>query len=357
MINTKVRPDFEELEKVITGEKEPKRVHFMELAIDHEVVRWVFENLLDRTYVADTDDTYVEFRRQHVEYYSLMGYDFAYGWAGFKNLPKFKERKTADTAELTRGERHWVEESGGIIKTWDDFERVGWDRIVPFFRSVECMRKFLPDGMKLVVGTTLFEMILERFLGYQDLFILSQDNPALVEAVINAWGEIVYDFYKTALQYPEVGAFFHADDLGFKTGTMMSPEFLKKNVFPWFKKYAALAHENGKTYWFHCCGNVLDVMDDLIDEVQIDAFHSFQDVIISPARFLDRYGDRIAALGGVDVDKLARLPEEDLRGYVREILRDCMPGRFAIGSGNTVANYVPVHNYIAMLDEARRWGG
>jgi uroporphyrinogen decarboxylase len=292
-----------------------------------------------------------------VEFYAAMGYDFAPGWAGFENLPQFRERKAADTAQLSRGERHWVEEGGGIIKNWEDFERIGWDRIRPVFRSLEEMRHVLPDGMKLVVGTGVFEMILERFLGYQDLFLLSVDDPRLVEAVFDAWGRKVYDFYKEAVRYPEVGAIFHADDLGFKTATLMSPDFLRKHFFPWLKKYAALAHEQGKTFWYHCCGNVLGVMEDLIEQVEIDAFHSFQDVIIPIGRFLDRYGDRVAGLGGVDMDNLGRMEEGELRRYVRGILDDCMPGRFALGSGNTVANYIPVKNYLAMLDEARQWSG
>jgi uroporphyrinogen decarboxylase len=40
------------------------------------------------------------------------------------------------------------------------------------------------------------------------------------------------------------------------------------------------------------------------------------------------------------------------------LIFDCLPnGRFAIGSGNTVANYVPVENYIIMLEESLNWKG
>lgn len=350
-----VAPDFEELEKVIRGEKQPSRVHLVELGIDLEVARVLTENVLEEEWVPDTEDTHTQYARQHVDLYAGTGHDFAPAWGGFQNMPQFKERKAADTAELSRGERHWVEEGGGIIKDWKEFERVGWDKITPDFTWLDEMRQVLPDGMKLVVGTTLFEMILERFLGYEDLFLLSVDNPELVEAVFKRWGQKVYEFYGQAIQYPEVGAIFHADDLGFKTSTMMSPEFLRKNVFPWFRRYAALAHEQGKTYWYHCCGNVLGVMDELIEEVKIDAFHSFQDVIIPIGEFVNRYGDEVAALGGVDMDRLGRMEEADLRAYVRGILEECMPGRFALGSGNTVANYIPPGNYLAMVDEARRW--
>ena len=349
-------PDFEEMEKVITGERQPSRVHLVELGVDQEVMRFVTENVFHDRWDAAPDAGSLQAARQRVTFYARMGYDFAPCWAGFTNMPQFKERKAADTAVLSRGQRHWVEEGGGIIKSWDDLDHIAWDSITPDFASLDEMRQCLPDGMKLVVGATVFEMVLERFLGYEDLFVLSVENPGLVEAVFERWGQKVHDYYKQAIELPEVGAIFHADDLGFKTATMMSPEFLRKNVFPWFRKYAALAHEQGKTYWYHCCGNVLNVMDELIDDVHIDAFHSFQDVIIPIGEFHRRYGGRVAALGGVDMDPLARLEELALRKYVRDILQECMPGRFALGSGNTVANYIPVRNYLAMVDEARRWG-
>jgi uroporphyrinogen decarboxylase len=284
-----------------------------------------------------------------------MGYDFVRARTSFHNVPQFKERTAADTAQLSRGKRHWVEEGGGIVKNWDDFERIEWDSITPDLSAIELMAPELPQGMKLVVGTTLFEVVLERFFGYEDMFMLSVDNPELVEAVFEAWGQKVCDFYEEAVPHPAVGAIFHPDDLGFKTATMMSPDFLRKNVFPWFRKYASLAHEHGKTYWYHCCGNVIDLMDEFIDDVRIDAFHSFQDVIIQVGDFVERFGDRVAALGGVDIDKLGRLEEPQLRDYVRQILDRCMPGRFALGSGNTVANYIPLGNYLAMVDEAGKW--
>lgn len=140
---------------------------------------------------------------------------------------------------------------------------------------------------------------------------------------------------------------------------MLSPEFLRQFVFPWLKRYAALAHEHGKMFWLHSCGNHYKprTIEDLIEDVQIDALHSFQDVVLPVADFKARYGERVAALGGVDVDKLARRTDEaDLRAYIRGILEQCVPGgRFALGSGNSVANYIPLQNYCIMLEESRRW--
>jgi uroporphyrinogen decarboxylase len=212
--------------------------------------------------------------------------------------------------------------------------------------------------MKMTVITTLFEHVLENLLGYEGLFYMLHDDPELVARVFARWGHKVYDFYRSVVGMEQVGAIFHADDLGFNTSTLLSPRALRQYVFPWLKQYAALAHEHGKTFWYHCCGNVYSagVIEDLVDDVRIDAFHSFQDVILPVADFKVRYGHRVSALGGVDMDKLARLDPADLRDYVRGILARCAPGgRFALGSGNTVANYVPLRNYCLMLEESRRW--
>ena len=208
----------------------------------------------------------------------------------------------------------------------------------------------------MTIYRAVFDLVVPQFLGYEGLCFLSQDQPDLVAAVFEKWGETVHRVYAELIGRPGVGAIFHPDDLGHKTSTMMSPDFLREHLFPWFKRYAELAHAHGKTFWYHCCGNAREVMEDLIEDVKIDAFHSFQDVIIPVAEFHERYSDRIAALGGVDMDMLARLPEAELQRYVRNILEECMPrGRFALGSGNSVANYVPPENYLAMMQAGLDW--
>ena len=140
--------------------------------------------------------------------------------------------------------------------------------------------------------------------------------------------------------------------MGFKTGPMIAPVHLRKYVFPLQKKVAAVAHEQGKLFLLHACGNLEAAMDDLIDDVGIDGRHSFEDVIEPVESFTARYGHRVAVLGGVDMDILARGTEERVRARTRQILEACAPsGAYALGSGNTVANYLPLRNFLAMLDE------
>jgi uroporphyrinogen decarboxylase len=158
--------------------------------------------------------------------------------------------------------------------------------------------------MKLTVTGSIFEHVMENLLGFEGLFYLLHDEPDLVAQVFARWGQKVYELYESVIGIEQVGALFHADDLGFKTSTLLSPKDLRRFVFPWLKKYAALAHAHGKMFWLHCCGNIYSngVIEDLIEDVQIDALHSFQDVILPVTDFQARFGNRVAELGGVVMD-------------------------------------------------------
>ena len=47
----------------------------------------------------------------------------------------------------------------------------------------------------------------------------------------------------------------------------------------------------------HSCGNLTEIMKDLIEDVGIDALHSFEDGCYSVMQYKKKYGDRIGILG------------------------------------------------------------
>ncbi len=62
------------------------------------------------------------------------------------------------------------------------------------------------------------------------------------------------------------------------------------------------------------------------------------------------WGDRLALLGGIDMDFMCRAGEGAIRERVHDTLETCMPGGgYCLGTGNTVANY------LAMLDQGRKF--
>lgn len=153
-----------------------------------------------------------------------------------------------------------------------------------------------------------------------------------------------------------VGAVYVSDDLGYKTALMLAPDRVRRYILPWHKRMADIAHEHGKLLLLHSCGHMYELMDEYLDHVKIDAKHSFEENVMPVTEVKRRYGDRLALLGGMDVDLLARGDEESIRAKTREYLDVCLPGGgYFLGSGNWVSDYIPVDSYLTMLDEARKY--
>lgn len=346
-------PDYPAFERMLTGQEPARRVHVAELRMDEEIVRWVTEEVFRERWIEHGQAGYWP---QFLHFCERLGYDFFCYW-GFPwtGLPALRERRGADTAALGVGQRAWVEEEAGIISDWDDFRAFPWEAIGFDEGPLDALEAALPPGMRLAASTHWFAFASQRLIGMEKLFLLSHDDPALVRAVLDRWGELVYAYYEACLRRPGVAAVFHSDDLGHKTATLLSPDWLREYVLPWLQRFAALAHSYEKQFWLHSCGNTLALMEDFLSDVRIDAYHSFQDVILPVTEFHRRYGDRIGVIGGVDMDALGRMPVEEFRGYVRGILDACQPrGRYALGAGNSLANYVRPENFLAMLEEAWR---
>jgi uroporphyrinogen decarboxylase len=354
------KPDIEEFRKVILREKEAERVHFVELFCDHTILDYVWKNHFKEGWLrqaADDQDGQKSYWLNNIEFQRRMGYDYIRVSGGL-DFPKTKRRIADDTHQAGR-ERHWVEEGTGPIASWQDFEEYPWpdpEASIPW--HYEYVAENLPEGMGMFVCPTsgFLEVPMNELMGFENMAMLMFDDPKLVEAVFDRTAGLIKGFYNKCLGLKHLAGIFQGDDMGFKTSTMISPDDMRKLVFPHHRELSRLAHDNKLLYMLHACGNLEEVMPDLLDDIKIDAKHSYEDAIMPVAEAKKKYGNRMGILGGVDLDKLCRLGENDLRKHVRDILDACMPGGgYALGSGNSVANYVPVENYMIMMDEGIRY--
>lgn len=162
--------------------------------------------------------------------------------------------------------------------------------------------------------------------------------------------------FKGYVSYDFVRAVIISDDLGFKTQTMLPPESIRKYIFPWYKKLIKIAHDSDRAVILHSCGNLKEIYEDLIG-MGIDAKHSFENVILPVWEFKKIYGNRITALGGFDVDKICRDSKDEVVKHTRFLIDNCAKdGGYAIGTGNSVADYINVENFLTMLEEAFNYG-
>ena len=132
----------------------------------------------------------------------------------------------------------------------------------------------------------------------------------------DAVGSRLVRYYDICAAYDTVGALISNDDWGFKTQTMLSPSDMRRYVFPWDKKIVETIHKHGKPAILHSCGNLEKVMDDIIEDMGYDGKHSYEDGILPVEEAYDRWGDKIAILGGIDLDFVCRGTPQEIKKLV-----------------------------------------
>jgi uroporphyrinogen decarboxylase len=109
-------------------------------------------------------------------------------------------------------------------------------------------------------------------------------------------------------------------------------------------------HNRQKPAILHSCGNLAPIMDDIIDDLKYDAKHSFEDAIMPVENAYEQWGNRIAVLGGIDMDFLARRSPAEVAERAKAMLLKTGCKGYALGSGNSIPAYIPVENYLAMVN-------
>lgn len=351
------KPDAERFIRILMGEGQTERPPLVEYLVDDAVRRPITTELLHQAWVRLGPDRASQraYWDRFIEFWYRMGYDVVRYEASLGFPSHHVVGK--DPAPGVEQDRSWADQHHGMIATWEDFERYPWPTVegMDFF-AFEYINDHLPEGMGFILchAGGMYEHLSAMF-SYEGLGLALMDQPDLVQAVCDRVGTLMEGFYRYVLDLDHVIALFPGDDMGFRTATLISPEHLRRYTLPWHRRFAEMAHAKGLPYFLHSCGNVEEIMEDLIEDVGIDGKHSFEDTILPVAQFKARYGDRIAVLGGVDVNVLGSGTPDQVRTCVRRIIEACAPGgRYAIGSGNSIPSYIPVENYLTMLDEALR---
>lgn len=366
----KPRPDIERFLAAMTGKCIPGKPLVCEYLIDDALMKPVLTQMLGRDWVDKSDKTeymggQMDFSKDdlslinawldnQIAFWYHMGYDYVRVEVSTP-LPAVS-LVTKDTAHGNEDHnRAWQGLDTGPIQTWEDFERYPWPKIEDdTFYIHRYICDHLPEGLGFITchAGGVYEHV-SRLMGYTGLCMALYDQPELVRAVADKLGALIQDYNAALLKLDGVSAIFQGDDFGYNNQTLISPDDIRKYFLPWHKAYARQAHEAGRPYFLHSCGKVDEIMEELITDVGIDGKHSFQDEVMPVEECQARWGNRIAWLGGIDVHKLCALSAEELRRYVRAKIEACTPGgRFAVGAGNSVTSYVPLENYLAMMDEA-----
>ncbi len=237
------------------------------------------------------------------------------------------------------------------IDSYDEFAEKFVSR---FRRAAEMMG---PDVILVSQGGACIDG-LRGTLGLEMLSLAMYDAPQHVSRLLEAYCEgqrikaQVYADHKLSFAY-QVSC-----DIAYKGSLMYSPDFLRREVIPRFRREIEPVKQAGIKVVFHSDGDVTEILDDLVD-AGIDALNPVEVTAgMDIAALKKRYGRNLTYVGNVNAGILTFGTEAEVAEDVKRVIRQAGEGGglFIDSSAGEIYPDYPLENVIAMCDAVRRFG-
>jgi uroporphyrinogen decarboxylase len=345
------KPDFERFRKVMFLQQ-PDRVPLAEVLISDKIK----SKFLGKE-VKDDD------MEAQVEFWSSAGYDFIPVVAGMLGPGRVTDatkiyaivrHSLFEDDEKTKG---WAAEGKGIITSMEEFEKFPWVSANDLdYTKFDTVQEHLPEGMKIILVSGKIFTITWILMGFEVFCMSFITNESLIKKLFEKIGTIQFEAFQKSIEQPNVGAVWVVDDVAYDAGLMISPNYLRKYLFPWYDRMAMICKKRDIPFIFHSDGNLWKIMDDIV-AMGSNAIHPIEPKAMDINEVKAKFGDRLALIGNVDLDKLARGTKEEVIDETKKRLREVgSNGGYCIGSSNSIPEWVNYENYIAMIDTAARFG-
>jgi uroporphyrinogen decarboxylase len=356
-------PDFENFRKAVLCQGEPQRVP----QFDGTIAEDIKVRFLGRPTIG---------LEEEVEFCMKAGYDFVPLTLGFRQTIRGEKLGIMGASQVDssilkpveaqynpfqegKNKRMWAEEGKGAIQDDASFDNFDWpDPDTDYsYDTLEKLGKLLPDNAMAVINVGYIFTAPWMLMGLESFCLASAAGNPLVEKLIDRVAKTQQRVVENVLQFDCVGAIRMPDDLGHTGGTIVAPKFLRQHIFPWHKRIGQMVHAKGLPYLYHSDGKLYEVIDDLI-ECGYNALHPCEPSSMDIAGLKRKYGGRLCLCGNINLDSTLTLgTPEEVEEEVKLRIRTIAPGGgYCCGSSNSVPEYVPYDNYLAMIETIQQFG-
>ena len=211
------------------------------------------------------------------------------------------------------------------------------------------VREQYPDHFLVVGGPGLFEAAwalcgFENYLGY----IMSE--PDFVREVTERLADFSCAVLSQCAGMGVDGVRF-GDDWGFQDRLMIRPEVWRRLYKKPYRRLFTTARDLGLVVMMHSCGNLTEVIPDLID-AGLEVFHPLQPEAMDVAHCHREFGRDISFWGGLGSQSTIPLgTPDDVRREVHDRLNLFHDG-YILAPAGAIPTEAPVENVVAIVEEA-----
>jgi uroporphyrinogen decarboxylase len=370
------QPDFtNRLLKAIFCEGEPDRVPIVEPGVDVRIK----ERFLGRKITSLKDE---------IDFWATAGYDFLPMEAGLRSIidaaihhegtGRF-ESKTPDTQSVASAKqfaieklspyqlttvnedgnrRTWAPEGRGFITSMEDLEAFPWPAPEDMdYLKFEQIKSLLPPGMGAFCNAGAIFSSLFLMMGLQECFIGMLRGTELFTRLLKKVGEFQIKVVEILLETGSVGGIWINDDMGFRSGSLVNPKLYHKYTFPYYREIKNLVARKGIPLLLHSDGNITKILPDLV-EIGFNAIHPIEPESMDILQARQIVGNKVCLIGNLSLGyPLGTGTPEDVARETSILMRKMAPGGgYCFSSSNSIPDYIPYENWLAMRNTALETG-
>ena len=187
--------------------------------------------------------------------------------------------------------------------------------------------------------------------GFENVLVDSILNTAFYEELLDHIVEMQFALVDKLLELPIDGVFF-GDDWGDQRGVILGPERWRRLFKPRTRKLYERVKSSGKVVITHCCGNVFDLIPDVI-EMGLDVLESLQPEAMNVYEIKRKYGKNLRLWGGLGTQHMLPFgtPQEVRREIHRLIAEMGKGGGYILAPAKPLRADVPTENAVAVIEE------
>ena len=186
--------------------------------------------------------------------------------------------------------------------------------------------------------------------GFENALTDLMTEPGFYNDLLDRIERLLTGFAEYAAELP-CDAVMLGDDWGEQRGVIMGPERWRKVFKPRYARLYETIHKRGKFVIQHCCGNITDIMPDLVD-IGLDVLQSVQPEAMDIDTLKRRWGRHITLYGGLGSQ--STLPfgtPEDIRREIAHLVRDIgAGGGYILACAKTFQPETPLENAVAVIE-------
>ncbi len=212
------------------------------------------------------------------------------------------------------------------------------------------MANAAPYGVWMFFGQVFIWELMRQSMGDVTMY----ESLVLDPAWIHDYNRVYTDFYKRHYAYifEQVGlphGCWLYEDLGYKNGLFASPKVLRELIFPYYKEMVDFFHSYDLPVVLHTCGSTAEAMP-LIVEAGFDAVNPMERKALNndPFVFAEKYGDKIAFIGGLDARVLETNDKEIIKKEVAAYIEGMKArgARLVFHSDHSLSTNVRYESYL-----------